>query len=77
MLGSGAFGRQLAVEGGALMNGVSVPTKEVPESSLALSTLWRLSKSMIFEGNKSDLHWAYSLRTEVGMGWGNNSQWQQ
>ena len=35
-----ALGRGLGHEGGALINGISVPIKEAPESSLTPSTIW-------------------------------------
>ena len=40
VLGSGAFGRCLGDEGGAIMNGISAFIKEISESSLAPSARW-------------------------------------
>jgi len=40
ILGFGAFGRWLDPEGRALMNEISAPVKETPESSLAPSAMW-------------------------------------
>ena len=45
VLAGGAFGRWLGHGGGALMNGIKVPVKEAPESSLAPSTRWEHSWS--------------------------------
>ena len=40
ILGSGAFGRWLGHEGATLMNGIPALIKEIPQPSLALSTMW-------------------------------------
>lgn len=47
LLGSGAFGRCLAHEGGSLMNRNSSPIKRGSQSSLAPSTAWGYSKKSV------------------------------
>ena len=44
VFGGGAFERQLGHEGGTLMNGISVLTKETPESSKLFCCQWGKNK---------------------------------
>ena len=45
-LEGGAFGRCVCHEDGAFMNGISAFIKEMPQSSLAPSPMWRHSENM-------------------------------
>ena len=47
VFGSAAFVGCLGHEGGGLMNGISALTKEAPESSFTLSTMWGHSEEMV------------------------------
>ena len=48
VLGSGAFGKWLYLEVGALMNRISAIKKETLESSFAPSDMWGYSGEMVF-----------------------------
>ena len=50
VFGGGTFWRWLDPEGGALMNGISVLIKEIPESSFTPFTMWEyLQKTVVYE----------------------------
>lgn len=47
VFGGAAFVRCLGHEGGSLIYGISALTKEAPESSLTLSSMWGHSEEMV------------------------------
>ena len=50
------FGRCLGHKGGVLMNGVSALIKEIPQSSLAPSTMWGHSEKLLVCNWQEGLH---------------------
>ena len=56
VLGAGAFGRWLGHEGGALMNGISVHIKEIPQSSFPSPTTWGHSKKVPARNQEEGFH---------------------
>lgn len=61
VLAGGGFRRWLGHEDRALVNGISVLTKEIPESWLAPSTVWRYNKNVPSMNQETGPHQTQNL----------------
>ena len=64
VFGGGTLGRWLRLEGGALVNEISVPVKENPEGSLTSSAVWGHSRRPSFmkeEVRPHQIYWHLTL----------------